>query len=425
MDLIPKISRKTIGVAVLGLGRVGLPLASIFAENGVSVIGIENNKQRADSIKKGISPFHDPILQNSLSTTIKSGKFLIHESMSGLDDKIDIIFISVGTPNSNENNIDYSQLYSALEEISKIDIKNKIIVLRSTLPPTTTLEIVKPFFEKKFSYVAGIDFGLAMCPERILEGKAMIELKTLPEIIGGINDECNKNLAELFKIINPQKDILFTSPTGAEVAKLFANIYRYVSFSLSNELAIWAEKYGLDATEIINISNYNYSRSNIPQPGFVGGPCLTKDGTFLDNNTTFSSIISTAWKLNESIPQYIVGNLKNIVGNMFGKKISVLGTSFKAGSDDQRNSPSLKLVEILKSIGCDVTIHDPHIKNTTSLEDALNSPEIVIIATNHKEFQSIIKQINDSNCLVVYDVWSMYQKEDFPNIQYYRFGKNF
>ena len=198
MDLMPKIIDKTIGVAVLGLGRVGLPLASIFAEKGVFVIGIENNKQRADSIKKGISPFHDSMLQNSLSTTIKSGKFVIHESISGLDDKIDIIFISVGTPNSNENSVDYLQLYGALEEISKIDIKDKIIVLRSTLPPTTTLEIVKPFFEKKFSYVAGIDFGLAMCPERILEGKAMVELKTLPEIIGGINDECNKNLAELF-----------------------------------------------------------------------------------------------------------------------------------------------------------------------------------------------------------------------------------
>ena len=150
---------------------------------------------------------------------------------------------------------------------------------------------------------------------------------------------------------------------------------------------------------------------------------FNKRWNFLDNNTTFSSIISTAWKLNESIPQYIVGNLKNIVGNMFGKKISVLGVSFKSGSDDQRNSPSLKLVEILKSIGCIVTIYDPYVKDTNSLENALNSPEIVIIATNHKEFQLITKQINDSSCLVVYDVWSMYKKEDFPNMQYCRFGK--
>ncbi len=106
--------------------------------------------------------------------------------------------------------------------------------------------------------------------------------------------------------------MLITTPSGAELVKLFTNIYRYISFALSNEFAIWAERFGLDATELINLANYNYDRCNIPIPGFVGGPCLSKDGTFLDNNTTFSSIISAAWKLNESSPQHITNNFRNV-----------------------------------------------------------------------------------------------------------------
>jgi len=155
----------------------------------------------------------------------------------------------------------------------------------------------------------------------------------------------------------------------------------------------------------------------------VGGPCLSKDGTFLDNNTTFSSIVSTAWKLNESIPQHIINNLKIIAGNFFNKKITVLGLSFKAGSDDIRNSPSAKLVELLKGIGANVSVHDPYVKNTLSLKGALSSPEIVIIATNHKEFLDKIPEINNSGCKIIYDVWGMFKEDDFPESRYIKFGQ--
>ena len=179
----------------------------------------------------------------------------------------------------------------------------------------------------------------------------------------------------------------------------------------------------MDAAELIKIANYNYSRSNIPIPGFVGGPCLSKDGTFLDNNTTFASIVSTAWKLNESIPQHIVNNINKIVGNLFNKKITVLGLSYKAASDDLRQSPSVKLVEILKSKGAKVLVHDPHIKGTLSIKEVLNSPDVVIIATNHREFNECPKLILHSGCKLVYDVWSMFHKDDFPNCRYVKFGQ--
>lgn len=330
--------------------------------------------------------------------------------------------MTVGTPNTVDNSVDYSQVYSALSEVCNLNLKGKMIILRSTMAPKTTIEIVIPFLEHKTAMRAGIDFALAVCPERILEGQAIKEIHELPEIIGGVNEISNQIATELFRIINPKKEFLYTDPSGAELAKLFTNVYRYISFALSNEFAIWAEMYGLDASELIRIANYNYPRSNIPKPGFVGGPCLSKDGTFLDNNTTFSSIVSASWKLNESIPQHIVKNLKKISGNLFNKKVTVLGMSFKAGSDDLRNSPSVRLIEKLKSAGAQVFVHDPHVKETLPLSEVLDSPEIIILSTNHKDFLNIIPQIRNSGAKIVYDVWSMYKKEDFPGMKYYRFG---
>lgn len=271
----------------------------------------------------------------------------------------------------------------------------------------------------------GKDFALAVCPERILEGKAIEEIHNLPEIIGGVNEISNKIAKTVFLGINSKKDILFTSPTGAELAKLFTNIYRYNIFALANEFAIWAEHYGVDGNEIIKIANYNYDRCNIPIPGFAGGPCLSKDSTFLANNIAFASIVSAAWKLNESIPQHVVSNLKKLVGNLFGKKIAVLGLSFKSGSDDLRNSPSVKLVEILKSTGAIVHVHDPFVKTTDDIQTTLESAELVIIATNHKNFQDYVDLINRAKPEIIYDVWGMFQKNAFPDSKYIKFGESF
>ena len=421
---IQAIKSKNTTICVLGLGRVGLPLATVLCNSGFSVVGIDINKKILDSIKNSESPFYDPPLQKSLDSAISSKKFTVICNTDELKDEIGAIIVTVGTPTTKENNVDYSQLFGALEEIAKININEKLIIMRSTLPPNTTKEIIIPFLENKTGLKCGKDFALAVCPERILEGRAIEEIYELPEIIGGINEISNKFASEIFLTINPKKEIMFTSISGAELAKLFTNVYRYISFALANEFAIWAEMYGLDATEIIKISNHNYPRSNIPIPGFTGGPCLSKDGIFLDSNTTFSSIVSTAWKLNESIPNHVITSIKKSEGNLFNKKISVFGMSFKGGSDDIRNSPSLKLIEILRSTGVNVKVFDPHVKNTDSLEEVLDNPDIVILATNHKEFLEITKKIAESGTKLVYDVWGMCKEEEFPNIKYLKLGKH-
>lgn len=423
-ELLEKVRNHSAVVCVLGLGRVGLPLATILAARGVKIIGIDISNDRLKSIRESKCPFHDIPVQETLEKAIKLGNLKVDYNLDQFKDSVDIVFVTVGTPTTTDNRVDYSQLYAALNEISNINMKDKLIILRSTLPPKTTVDIVIPFLEYKTSMKAGIDFGVAMCPERILEGQAIKELHELPEIVGGVNEITNEIVTELFRIINPKKEFLYTTPSGAELAKLFNNIYRYISFALSNEFAVWAENFGLDAFELIKIANYNYPRGNIPIPGFAGGPCLSKDGIFLDNNTTFSSIVSTAWKLNEAIPQHICNNIRKIYGNLFNKKIAVLGLSFKSGSDDIRNSPSVKLVEILKDTGAQVLVHDPYVKDTLSLIEVLESPDIVIISTNHKDFKKIAPEISKSGAKMIFDVWSIFKKDDFSKEQkYLRFGE--
>ena len=420
-ELLDRVNNKKAVVGVLGLGRVGLPLASVFASKGFSSLGFDTDLNRVDSIKKGVCPFFDPILQENLEKSLKLGNLLVSSEFKKING-CDIIFVTVGTP-TTENTVDYSQLYDALKQIIKVHLSGKMIILRSTMPVNTTKDIIIPFIEFNTTLKVGIDFAIAVCPERILEGQAVTEIENLPEIVG-VMDKLSYDIASsLFLQINPKKDILKTSLSGAELSKLFTNIYRYISFALSNEFAIWAERYNLNVHELIKIVNYNYPRANIPIPGFAGGPCLSKDGILLDNNTTFSTIVSTAWKVNESIPMYVVNNLKNIIGNLFGKKIAVLGLSFKSGSDDLRNSPSVKLVEILCSLGANTLVHDPYVKSTLPLSEVLKKPDVIDIATNHKEFKNIIPNIQKSGCTIVYDVWGIFDKNDFSNIDYYVFGK--
>jgi len=422
-SLLDKIKEKKAIIAILGLGRVGLPLSSVLANSGFNVLGIDVDSKRLDSIRNSICPFFDPALEENLKKSISSGNLSVSNTI--IDVNVDVIILTVGTPTSQEGSMDYSQLYTALNEITSNDLSNKMIILRSTLPPKTTQDIIIPFLENKTNLKCGEDFALAVCPERILEGKAIKEIYDLPEIIGGINEISNHIAKELFSGINSKKDILFTSVTGAELAKLFTNIYRYNIFALANEFAIWAEHYGVDGNEIIKIANHNYDRCNIPLPGFAGGPCLSKDSTFLANNIPFASIVSASWKLNESIPQHIIENLKKLSGSLFSKKITVLGISFKAGSDDLRNSPSVKLVDILNNLGANVIVHDPYVKNTTDVEMAFKSPELIIIATNHKEFKNYKDIMIKSPASLIYDVWGMFQKDDFKNIKYIKFGESF
>jgi UDP-N-acetyl-D-mannosaminuronic acid dehydrogenase len=422
-DLPEKIRTGKAVVSVLGLGRVGLPLAVVFARSGFRVTGVDVDCERVNMIMGGETPFRYPEIQMWLSEVLRTGFLAVSTGSREAIRRSDVIVVTVGTPTGAQYQVDYSQVYLAMQEVAQADLRDKAVIMRSTAVPGTLLNVVMPLLAMKTRLRPGIDFALAACPERILEGRAHIELYELPEIIGGINDISANIVCELFQKVNPRKIMLKTSPTGAELAKLFTNIYRYVNFALANEFAIWAERYGEDAHEITRIANESYSRSNIPQPGFAGGPCLAKDGFFLDNNTTFTGIISVAWKLNEAIPQHVATSLVDELGSLYGRRIAVLGLAFKANSDDVRLSPSAKLVDILRAYGADPLVHDPHVKGTMPLEHVLKNPDAVILATNHSAFGDLASAIDKSGCRIVYDVWGVFEPSDFTRAKYRRFGR--
>jgi len=426
--LIEKVKNNDFTLCVIGIGRVGLPLALVFANSGIKVIGIDKDKDYVEKIKGGEKPF----IEAGIEEFLNNPNFTPTTDFQWGTETSDVLIFCVGTPLTTDYNPDYSQLYSALSEMTRASTEGKLIILRSTVSPGTLEDNVIPFLEKKTGLKAGKDFLAAVCPERIVEGKAIEEIEKLPEIIGGIDSPSTEIAAELFRKINPDKKILKTTPKAAELAKLFTNVYRYVNFALANEFALLAEEFGQDASEIINILNDGYPRGGVPKPGLTGGPCLSKDGYFLLSNTAFPDFILLASRLNEFIPQYIVNRLKKRLkerGKSVDKcKIAVLGLSFKAGMDDVRYSPSIKIVKLLENENAQVTKHDPYLKDTETLQDAIADTDVIVLATNHPEFERIAETINHLNkhkpgCILI-DCWGAINSDEAKRygFDYIRFG---
>jgi UDP-N-acetyl-D-mannosaminuronic acid dehydrogenase len=428
--LLERIRARKFNMAVIGLGRVGLPLASVFASKGVNVIGVDNDMNRVRKVNSGIIPFAEKGLTEYLLIAIKNKKLKATNDARMLR-RSNVIVISVGTPVTADLRPDYSQFYSALLSVTANLMTGTLIVLRSTVPPKTTENMVLSFIESNTGYSLGKGFWQTTCPERIVEGHAIEELFEIPEIIGGSDKESAMLTAELFKIIKPKKKLLITSPGIAELAKLFSNVYRYVNFAIANEFGLVAEEFGVDAYEAIRIANEDYKRGGIPLPGPAGGPCLYKDGYFLTGNIPFTDIIKAAWHINESIPIHIVSRIKRVMKKpLHDVKTCVLGMAYKADSDDTRYSPAMKLIDCLRSEGAQVQAHDPHIANTLSLESACHDAEIVILAVNHSEFRKLdlrkIARLAKKGCLIV-DCWGMINASvaEKCGIRYLGFGKGF
>ena len=421
MDLLEKIENGDFKLSIVGIGRVGLPLGLTFAKSGVSVVGLDVNEDLVKKVNSKKSPFKEAGLQEALDSVDNFHATTDENEVN----ETDIIILTVGTPLTEHMKPDYSQLRKALSFIGDMSLKNKMIIMRSTASPGTMEKVIKPFLENETGLKSGKDFGLAVCPERIVQGYALEEIKDLPEIIGALDEESFKIASKLFKKINPDKTIIKTNPNSAELAKLFSNVYRYVNFALANEFGMLCEIYGEDANEVIKTANKDYKRNKIPVPGLAGGPCLSKDGYYLTKDLYFPDFISTAWKVNESIPQYIINNVKKTIGaeTLHGKKIGVLGKAFKSDIDDDRYSPAQRLIDLLENENAEVTIHDPYFEETSSLKEALNN-DVVILAMNHSDFKGIEDEINDvcgDDCLVV-DCWNVLD-EDSLKANFLRFGK--
>lgn len=386
MSLADLIQRGEATVNIMGLGRVGLPLAISFAKAGLKVVGTESEAQRRAAIRLGKLPFHLPGAERILSEVVTSEYLTLQELPSN---HADVFILCLGTPLGSDLRPDYSQLLAALDQLAPLLLPGRLLILRSTVSPGTLEKVVKPRLE-----ALGVsDLLLATCPERIAEGRSMTEILELPEIVGGLDQVSIDAAAALFRTLNPAKIIHKTDPTSADLAKLFTNVYRYVNFALANEFALLAEYYGADVNRILEMVNTDYPRANVPGPGPAGGPCLSKDGYFLVEELTMPDFVLLAWKLNDSIPAYTIRRLARRLSShnfRLGEcSIAVLGQAFKRDSDDTRQSPAVRIAGILKREGCEVRTHDPF-HDSGGLDETLEGAHAFVIATNHSAYDALL-----------------------------------
>jgi UDP-N-acetyl-D-mannosaminuronic acid dehydrogenase len=413
---IRDIRNKHFALCVVGMGRIGLPLALSFSSKGVKVFGVEKNESTLQLLKEKKLPFYEAGLQEALE---KSDGYIFFESYESFSfEQCHIIIIAIGTPLNENFTPNMSSIQDVVKSICKTSMDDSIVILRSTLVPGTSEKIILPLIRrlKKSLHVV-------VCPERVVEGHVMKEIATLPEIVGTDDEQIGNIVRELLLLLGQSKKITITNSKTAEAAKLFNNVYRYVTFALANEFALISEKIGIDAREAIGLANKAYPRSNIPLPGPAAGPCLRKDGFFLPNISNMS-LTRTAWSLNESITVHIIETIESAYGNIAGKKIGLLGKTYKANVDDLRDSLAIKLIEELRiQKSADVISYDPYTTNSSTLQDVLNS-EIVILAVNHSAFNKINEDML-KNVKLIYDVWGQLSHLDFRSygINYIALGK--
>jgi UDP-N-acetyl-D-mannosaminuronic acid dehydrogenase len=394
-------------VSIVGLGRVGLPLALCFADRGVRVLGVDRDQDRLESVRAARMPFDEPGTQAMLERVIASGRLELSDRVSDAAAARDII-LTLGTPSFSHIEIDMRDIRSALDGLLPVLAPGHAIILRSTVAPGTT-EFVAGYIEQRRGLRAGEDIFVVHCPERIVGGRFIEEIDTLPCIVGGPDSQSTERAAELFSVFNAP--IVRTSAVQAELAKIWANILRYTRFALPNLLMMDCEKYGANVFDVIDLINRDYPRGGMASPGLTAGTCLRKDFAFSEERSHAPGMLLAVSRVNESVPLFLVEGAKARLGSLAGRKIAVLGLGFKRDSDDERDSLSHKLVRLLERELADVSVCDPHAHSmTVSLEEAVRDADVVMIATNHSVFETpesreLIFGATAPGCLIV-DPWN-------------------
>ena len=390
-------------VAVVGLGRVGLPLALSFADRGLHVIGVERRDAVLDQIAAGQMPFRETGTQELLERVLESGRF---ERTKTVQDAAgaDHIVLTLGTPAHVHIEIDMSEIRSVIDDLLPVLREGQSLILRSTVAPGTT-DWVAGYIEQRRGFAVGEDLFVAHVPERIAANHFVEEIATLPCIVGGVGEGSGQRAAELFDVFGTE--IVQTTPTEAELAKIWTNILRYTEFALPNLLMMECEQYGANVFEVIDLINRDYPRGGIAPPGLTSGACLRKDFTFSEERSSAPGMLLAVSRVHETVPLFLVKGLKSrLGGSLRDLKVAVLGLTFKRDSDDARDSLSYKLIRLLERELAHVARHDPHVPaESEPLDAALDGADAVVIATNHSDFEDLIARLPEGTLLV--DPWNV------------------
>jgi UDP-N-acetyl-D-mannosaminuronic acid dehydrogenase len=400
-------TQSTADVSVIGLGRVGLPLALSFADRGLTVIGIDNDPARLGAVREGRMPFAENGAPELIDRVHASGRLSLSERVVDAARARHIV-ITLGTPSFSHIEIDMRDIRSALDDLLGVLEPGHSLILRSTVAPGTT-DFVAGYLAKHRGFQIGEDVFVAHAPERIAAGRFLEEIDTLPCIIGGVGARSGEVVGELFKVFEAQ--IVQTTPVQAELAKIWTNILRYTHFALPNLLMMDCERSSANVFEVIDLINRDYPRGGIAQPGLTAGTCLRKDFAFSEERSPAPGMLLAVSRVNESVPLFLLEGVKRRLGPLANRKVAVLGLAFKADTDDERDSLAHKLIRLLERELADVAVHDPHVPTpTASFAEAVDDAAAVIVATNHTDFRdphtlATIAERAGGDCLVV-DPWN-------------------
>ena len=390
-------------VCVIGLGYIGLPTASTLATEGLRVIGVDVNPQVISTLRNGGLHIHEPGLRTLVQAAIGSGRLSISET----PEEADAFIIAVPTPFYNDRTGSYQNrtykladmrsVTSATEAIVPFLRQGNLVVLESTSPPRTTIDLVAPILERS-GLKAGVDFHLAYSPERVLPGQILRELIENARVIGGVDHasaEAGRDLYATFV----RGEIILTDATTAEMVKLMENTYRDVNIAIANEFSRLAERFGVDVWEAIACAN-RHPRVNILRPGpGVGGHCISVDPWFfVEAAPDLAQMIYVARQVNDAQPHFVVELvLRALGGELAGKRIAALGLSYKPDVDDIRESPAIEVARLLSIAGASVRAFEPFkpdakvegASSAPTFEEAVADADLLLLLVNHSQFRSL------------------------------------
>ncbi|HLO29719.1 MAG TPA: nucleotide sugar dehydrogenase [Anaerolineales bacterium] len=386
-------------ICVLGLGYIGLPTASTFATHGLRVVGVDINPHIIETLRSGDIHIHEPGLRTVVESALQSGNL----SVSSQPEEADAFLISVPTPFYEDSYGDFDgrkyrladmrAVTSATEAILPKLRKGNLVILESTSPPRTTVDLVQPILERS-GLKAGIDFYLCYSPERVLPGQILRELIENARVVGGITPESAKAGHDLYATF-VKGEIIETDATTAEMVKLMENTTRDVNIAIANEFSRLAEKFGVDVWEAIGLAN-RHPRIHILSPGpGVGGHCISVDPWFfVEAAPELTPLIYQARRVNDAQPHFVIRKVRQVLGSLKDKRIAALGLAFKPDVDDLRESPAAEVVHLLQKEGAQVRAWEPYkpdaqlqdLEIAASLESAIKNAEVILLLVRHKEF---------------------------------------
>ena len=396
-------------IAVIGLGFVGLTLSSVLASRGITTIGIDSDRKKCSKIAKGIPTFFEPNLEKTLKKALKK-KLIITNKLYSINN-CDFIFITVGTPEKKNGEIDLSFIKEVVRSVGKLISKNKkkpIILIKSTVIPGTMKNVVLPILERNSKKKAGKDFGLISNPEFLQESRAIHDtIKPHVVVLGGYRTKFMRKTEKFFSRFNPNVPIIITNHQTAEMIKYAHNTFLATKISFINQIANICQ--GIPDTNIDDVANAMGLDPRIGNlflnagPGY-GGSCLPKDIKAIINLSSKlgvnPTLLTAVEKINKQQISHIVTLVKQNIGKINGKKLTILGVAFKPGTDDIRNSVSIDLVKRLLKLGAKITIHDPK-----ALENARK-----IFHDNTKYVKSVPSALKDCQCAIIMTQWKDYER---------------